>query len=232
VAGNDEVLFTHFDYQSESDSWLEPGLPSEFARSLYDLSGGSLRTAGGNIVDSATHRIVGRISIQSGASLSVGTDGTILLNNVTTKSRLREVMGTDAIPRAIVSGDLSVFGAAFPADINRTITLAPRGQVIYVDSSRLPGKSAYSRVNMAVYGDMGAPSSNSLGTLATADQLLIRGVAGWMSRNAPAAIDRLKLQGVQLPDGTTSTNGSDIIRAIAANISVTPVVTYVIQEGE
>lgn len=231
MAGNDEVIFTNFDYQSESGGFLQPGLPPEFTRSLLELSGGRLRVSAHNIVDTGTNRFVGRLAANSGATLSVGTDGTILLNNVVTRQRLREVMGTNAIPRALVTGDLAAFGSAFPSDINRTITLAPMGQVIYVDESRLPGKAAYSRVNTDVYGEGGPPLRNSLGTLATAEQLLIRGVAGWMSRNAPAAIDRLKLQGVTMPDGRVSVNGSDIIRAIAANISVTPIVTYVIQEG-
>lgn len=227
----DEVLFTHYEYQPEVHAFLEPGLPPEFARSLLDLSGGKLDLAGRAIVDTTTHRFVGSLSGRGGSSIEVGTDGTVLLNNVVSRARLREVMGTSAIPRAIVQGDMSVFGTAFPADINRTITLAPQGSVIYVNDAVPSGKGRYSRVDTAVYGDMGPPLTNSLGRLANAQDLLVRGVAGWLSRNAPAAVDRLKLQGVQMPDGSTSVNGSDIVRAIAANISVTPVVTYVLQAG-
>ena len=113
----------------------------------------------------------------------------------------------------------------------RMITLAPRGSVIYVDDGKLPGKGAYTRVRSAIFGDMGPPTKNDLGRIATSEDLLIRGVAGWLSRNAPAAIERLKLGGFELPDGTITVSGSDIVRAIAANISVTPLVTYVIQEA-
>lgn len=231
MAAGDTVLFTHYEYAPDVGGFVEPGLPSDQAVSLFDLSGGRLALAGGAIRDTSTNRFIGSISRQAGASLDVGTDGTILLNNNVAKARLRDAMGTSAIPRAIVTGDLTVFGSAFPADISRTITLAPQGQVIYVDESKLPGRAAYSRVNMDVFGDAGPPLKNSLGTLITADQMLIRGVAGWLSRNASSAIDRLKLQGVEMPDGTTSVSGSDIVRAIAANVQVTPVVTYVLAEG-
>lgn len=231
MASQDAVIFTHYEYSSDLGGFLQPGEPDQYVRSLAGITGGAYVQRGRGIIDTATNRFVGSIATSSGASIDVGTDGTILLNNRVSKSTLRDAMGTNAIPRAIVTGDLAAFGSAFPADINRTITLAPAGQVIYVDRSKLPGKGAYSRVNMAVFGEAGPPLKNSLGELITADEMLTRGVAGWLGRNAPGAIDRLRLQGVQMPDGTTSVSGSDIVRAIAANISVTPVVTRIIREG-
>lgn len=231
MATGDAILFTHYEYDPESGGFALPGAGDGETASLSELSEGRLRISGNAIIDNGTKRIVGNISRTRGASLDVGTDGTILLNNAVSRNQLRNAMGTNAIPRAIVTGDLSMFGSAFATDVNRTITLAPQGQVIYVDKAKLPGKGAYSRVNMAVFGEGGAPLKNSLGELITAEQMLIRGVAGWLSRNAPAAIDRLKLQGVTLPDGTTSVSGSDIVRAIAANIDVQPIVTHIIAEG-
>lgn len=231
MAGPDAVLFTHYQYDPEVGGFIEPDQSSEFAYSLHELSGGRLVQQGSAIIDVDTHRIIGNVATKSGASIDVGTDGTILLNNNVSKSGLRAAMGTNAIPRAIIEGDLTALGGAFPENVNRTVTLAPQGQVIYVDETKLPGKGAYNRVNMAVFGEGGPPLSNSLGTLITPEQMLIRGVAGWLSRNAPGAIDRLKLQGVQMPDGTTSISGSDIVRAIAANITVQPVVTRVLSEG-
>lgn len=232
MAPASEELFTHFQFHAPSGGFIEPGQSGEFVRSLHEITNGRLDMAGANIVDPATRRFIGRIANVSGASLDVGTAGTVLLNNNVPKSRLADAMGGDAIPRALIQGNLGVFGEAFPEDVNRTITLAPRGQVIYVDSTKLPGRSAYSRVRSAVFGEQGAPKSNQLGTLATSEELLVRGVAGWLSRNAPAAIERLKLDGFELPDGTVTVSGSDIVRAIAANISVQPVVTYVLIEGE
>lgn len=187
---------------------------------------------GSNIHDMETGRIVGRVATSAGATMEVGSDGTVLLNNVVDKRRLTQVMGSDAIPRAYIEGDLSVFGATFPTDVSRTITLAPRGQVLYVDDSKRPGKGAYAGVRSAVFGAQGPPQTNSLGRIATSEDLLIRGVAGWLGRNAPSAIERLKLGGFTLPDGTQTISGSDIVRAIAANISVTPIVTYVLQSGQ
>lgn len=231
MASPDAVQFTHYEYVPELGGFLRPGDPSEFASSLHELTLGQFSQSGRAIIDTSSRRIVGNISQRAGTSIDVGTDGTLLLNNTVTKAQLRNVMGTSAIPRAIIAGDLSVLTGGPGIDVNRTITLAPQGQVIYVDESKLPGKGAYNRVNTQVFGDDGPPLKNSLGSLITADQMLVRGVAGWLSRNAPAAVERLKLTGVTLPDGRQSTNGSDIVRAIAANISVTPVVTYVLREG-
>lgn len=232
MAGPDVVQFTHFDYVPELGGFLEQGQPSEYVRSLAGVTNGAFVQRGGAIIDTGTNRIVGNLSRAAGGSVDVGTDGMILLNNRVTKAQLRNVMGTSAIPRAIVAGDLSPLTGDPGLDVNRTITLAPQGQVIYVDQSKLPGKAAYSRVNTQVFGEGGPPLKNSLGSLITADEMLVRGVAGWLSRNAPAAVERLKLQGVQMPDGTTSVSGSDIVRAIAANITVTPLVTYVLREGK
>lgn len=231
MASNEEELFTHLEYVPAVGGFIEPGLPSERARNLMELTNGRLDVQGGNLVHGETRRILGRIATSRGASLEVGTSGTILLNNVVAKRRLALAMGGDAIPRARIEGDLSVFGDAFPTEVNRMITLAPRGNVIYVDDGKLPGKGAYSRVRAAIFGDTGPPMRNDLGRIANSEDLLIRGVAGWLSRNAPAAIERLKLGGFTLPDGTVTVSGSDIVRAIAANITVTPLVTYVLQES-
>lgn len=231
MATNEEELFTHLEYVPAIGGFLEPGLPSEHSRSLKELSGGRLDLMGGNIVHGENRRILGRVSTTRGAYLELGTAGTVLLSNIVEKRRLSTAMGSDAIPRARIEGDLTVFGDAFPTDVNRMITLAPRGNVIYVDDGKLPGKGAYTRVRTAIFGDAGPPMKNDLGRIATPDDLLIRGVAGWLSRNAPAAIERLKLGGFELPDGTVTVSGSDIVRAIAANISVTPLVTYILQEA-
>lgn len=231
MATNEEELFTHLEYDATVGGFIEPGLSSESARNLMELTGGRLDVAGGNLVDGASRRILGRIATTRGSSIEVGTRGTVLLNNSVPRSRLFQAMGSEAIPRAQITGDLTVFGDAFPTDVTRTITLAPRGSVIYVDDGKLPGKGAYSSVRSAIFGDVGPPARNNLGRIATSQDLLIRGVAGWLSRNAPKAIERLKLGGFELPDGTVTVSGSDIVRAIAANIAVTPMITYVIQEG-
>lgn len=231
MAVGEEELFTHLEYDAATGGFVLPGQPSGPPRNLMEMTGGRLDVSGGNLVDGVTRRILGRVSTTRGSSLELGSAGTVLLNNVVDKRRLAGVMGSDAIPRARITGDLSVFGEGFPEDVSRTITLAPRGNVIYVDESRLPGKGAYSRVRSAIFGEGGPPLTNDLGRLATSDDLLIRGVAGWLSRNAPSALERLKLGGFELPDGTVTMSGSDIVRAIAANIAVTPMVTYIIQEA-
>jgi len=141
-------------------------------------------------------------------------------------------MGTRAIPRLYVRGDLTALGETEGEPINRVITLAPRGELIYVNDRIPAGKARYSRLNAGIFGEGPIAEVNELGRLATSEELIRRGVAGWLARNAGAAVERLKLTGMTLPDGTTTVNGSDIVNAIAANISVTPIVTYVLSGAE
>lgn len=206
--------------------------PSADVRSLRDITGGKFDLFGSAIVDTQTRRFVGNISSQSETNVSVGTRGTILLHNVVQQHRLQDVMGTRAIPSAIISGDLTGLGVETGDTVNRMITLAPRNSLIYVDQSKPAGKGRYTRIDAGVFGDIPPPLVNEFGRLATSGELMVRGVAGWLSRNAPAALDRLKLGGYTLPDGTTTTVGSEIVKAIAANISVVPMVTYVLSEGD
>ena len=201
-------------------------------RSLGELTEDRFVTAGTAILDTAMRRIVGNLSVSYVTHVSLGTEGTILLHNVVPKQRLAEAMGTHAIPSALVVGDMSLLGVEASEEINRFITLAPRGSVIYVDERKPSGKGRYTRVDTGVFGDVPPPLVNEFGRLATPDDLLIRGVAGWLARNAPNALNRLKIGGFTMPDGTQTVSGSDIVRAIAANISVTPLVTYVIAESQ
>lgn len=220
--------FDVYDYLPALGGFRLHAAPSSSMRSLRDISSGRFDLRGTAIVDTARNRIVGNLSRREQTHLSVGTEGSILLHNVVARERLREAMGSGAIPSALVTGNLGLVGVPAGEEINRFITLAPRNALLYVDESKPPGKGRYTRIDAGVFGDISPPLTNEFGRLATPEQLMVRGVAGWLSRNAPAALDRLKLGGFTLSDGTVTTNGSEIVRAIAANISVTPLVTYVL----
>lgn len=129
-------------------------------------------------------------------------------------------------------GNLAPFGDTAEQPINRIITLAPRGSVIYVNDEIPRGKQRYTRIDAGIFGEPGPPMTNEFGRLAGPEDLIRRGVAGWLARNAIGAVERLKLSGMTLPDGTTTVSGSEIVKAIAAQVSVTPIVTYVLQTAE
>lgn len=207
------------------------GAPDEQVQTLQELTNGGFRMAGNAIVNAESNRIVGNISRSGGAIISRGTRGTVFLNNIVDRNVLSQASRRGATARAIVQGDLSLLGVQASEDVNRMITLAPHGSVLYVNESIPSGKGRYTAIDAGVFGEIGPPMTNEFGRLATPNDLLTRGVAGWLSRNAPAALDRLKQSGVTLPDGTTTVNGSDIVRAIAANISVTPILTYLLKSG-
>lgn len=220
--------FDIHDYVPDQNGFRLQGAPSADVRSLSDITGERFDLRGSAIIDRSTRRIVGNLSSSYQTHVSIGTLGTIMLHNVVTRARIQQAMGTRAIPSALITGDLSVIGMQGAADVNRFITLAPRNALIYVDTSKPAGKSRYTRIDAGVFGDISPPLVNEFGRLATSEELIVRGVAGWMSRNAAAALDRFKLSGYTLQDGRVTTAGSDIVRAIAANISVTPLVTYML----
>jgi hypothetical protein len=224
--------FDVYDYIPELGGFRLQSAPSSGIRSLRDISNGRFSTGGRAIIDNSTRKFVGNLSGKNATHLSVGTEGTIMLHNAVSPSDLRRTMGTSGIPSALVTGDLSSLGTPETQPQNRFITLAPRNTLLYVDDTKPPGKGRYTRIDAGVFGTISPPLSNEFGRLATPEQLMVRGVAGWLSRNAPAALDRLKLGGYTLPDGTTTTVGSEIVKAIAANIAVTPLVTYILGESQ
>lgn len=230
--GIDDVeTFATWTYDPSNDTFRIAGASPESALGLFELSSGRATTSGGRVIDRQSGRIIGNIATTTQAFLEVGSKGTIFLSNVRPPRYLVEAMGSDRLPRAIIQGDLTLLGDTSDSPINRTITLAPRNAFIYVNDAVPRGKGRYTRVDAGIFGGAPPPRTNEFGHLATSEDLIKRGVAGWVARNAEAAMEKLKLEGVELEDGSISTSGSDIINALAAAISVTPIVTYILQEA-
>ncbi len=223
--------FTHYTYVPESQGWLVAGGPPESAGPLEQITEGRFFQRGPNLYRSSDSGYVGRVAYVRGSVLEVGSQGSVLLSNTVPRARIDDPLGVDRQPRAVVTGDLGQLGDTTTVPINRIISLAPRGELVYVRDEITSGKERYVKVLTPARGE---PVPQRLATgwrLATSEELLIRGVAGYLARNASAALEQWKIGGFTLADGTTTTNGSEIVNALAASLSITPVITYVLGEA-
>lgn len=222
-------FFTHYDYAPEVQGWLLSGQSITGAQSLESITEGRFFQRGPNIYRSGTSEYVGRVAFVRGATVEVGTGGTVLLNNAVPRSRVDDPLAPNRQPRLVVTGDISHLGDTVERALNRTISLAPRGELIYVDDNIASGKQRYSK-QIAPFPGEPVPQRLVTGwRLATSEELIIRGVAGYLARNASAAMNAFKLGGFTKADGTTTTNGSEIVQAIAATLDVQPLITYILQ---
>lgn len=222
--------FSRYVYAPETQSWVLPGASLESGRSLEDITAGRVFQRGPNLYRAADSAYVGRVAYVRGSILEVGTQGSILLNNNVPRSRIDDPMSADRQPRAVVTGDITGLGDTPTSPLNRIISLAPRGELVYVKDELASGRERYSKQIAPVRGEPVAQRLVTGWRLATSEELLIRGVAGYLARNASVALERWKIGGYTKADGTTTTNGSEIVRDLAANLSVQPVITYVLGE--
>jgi len=131
----------------------------------------------------------------------------------------------------VITGDITALGDTAENPINRTISLAPRGDLVYVNDAIGSGRARYQKV-IAPAAGIRAPQRLSNGMrLATAEEMVIRGMAGYLARNAAAAVERAKIAGVDRGDGVLTTDGSEIVRILAANLQYETVITTVLGEG-
>lgn len=225
-------VFNTYAYDPESGGYYGGGYTREQPASIEELTNGKFFQRGPNLYRTGDSAYVGRVAFVRGTTLEVGTQGSVLLNNRVERSRIDDPMAADRQPRVVISGDLSALGDTQDNPINRVISLAPRGELVYVREDIPTGRERYSRQLAPLPGE---PVPQRLVTgwrLATSEELLIRGVAGYLARNAFAALDALKREGVERPDGSVTTDGSEIVRILAARLDVQPVITYVLGEGE
>lgn len=232
---DDDVLeaeqFDTYIWIPEEQAWRPINAPSATPESLEDVTSGTYFQRGANVYRSVDSAYVGRIAHVSGATIERGSQGTVLLNNRVPRHRIDDPMGADRQPRMVVTGDLTALGDTQENPINRIISLAPRGDLVYVNDQIGSGKARYQRV-IAPAAGIPAPLRLSNGLrLATAEELVIRGLAGYFARNATAVIERAKLEGVDRGDGTKTIDGSEIVRILAASLEYDTVVTTILGES-
>lgn len=228
---DDVEYFDTYDYLPVTRQFVARDAPLESARDLAQITEGRFIQRGPNIMNGATGRIVGRIAEIRGAFLELGNRGTLLLNNYRGLTDALEPRITRAIPRAEIVGTINLPDGTLLEPVQRTMTLAPRDRVVYVNDQATTTRGRYASFSRGIFGEAGPPLSNEFGRLARPEELLQRSVAGWLTRNAAGFLERAKLTGITLPDGTTTTNGSEIVRVIAASVQISPLVTYVLSEG-
>lgn len=223
--------FDSFNYIPELQGWQRADSPSSDVLPLEVITEGRVFQRGPNLYRSGDSAYLGRVAYVRGATLERGSQGTFLLNNRVPRARVDDPMAVDRQPRLVISGDLTVLGDTVENPINRTISLAPRGELVYVKDDVPSGKERYAKTLAPAPGE---PVPQRLVTgwrLATSEELILRGIAGYLARNATAVIERMKLAGLDLGDGTVTTSGSEIVRILAAQLDVSPVITYVLGEG-
>lgn len=223
-------MFDTFQYVPESQAWQLVSSPSSPAVSLEELTSGAFFQRGPNLYRSVDSAYVGRVAYVSGATIERGTQGSVVLNNRVPLARVDDNMGETRQPRLVINGNLSHLGDTQDNPINRIISLAPRGDLVYVREDVASGKARYQKVIAPALGEPVARRLSNGWRLATAEEMVIRGMAGWLARNATAAIERAKLEGIDRGDGTKTTDGSEIVRILAADLSVEPVVTQILTE--
>lgn len=232
---DDDILeaeqFDTYIWIPEEQAWRPVNAPSATPESLEDVTAGAFFQRGANVYRSVDSAYVGRIAHVSGSTIERGSQGTVLLNNRVPRHRIDDPMGADRQPRMVIKGDLTALGDTTENPINRVISLAPRGDLVYVNDAIGAGKARYQRV-IAPAAGIAAPLRLSNGMrLATAEELIIRGLAGYLARNATAAIERAKLEGIDRGDGTKTIDGSEIVRILAANLEYETVVSYVLGDS-
>lgn len=220
--------FTHYTYVPSTGLWVVRGLPDEQAQPIEAITDGVIFQRGTNLYRTHLSEYVGRVAPVSGSILEVGSQGSILLSNAVARSRVDDPMAADRLPRLHVTGDISALGDSPTQPLNRIISLAPIGELVYVRDEVPAGKERYVKQLTPAAGE---PVPQRLATgwrLATSEELILRGVAGYLARNASSALERWKLDGYTLPDGTVTTSGSEIVRALAASLVVQPLITYIL----
>lgn len=223
--------FTHYVYVSGLRAFKIRGLPDETAAPIEQVTNGIIFQRGDNLYRTYLSEYVGRVAPVSGSILEVGSQGSVLLSNGVPRSRVDDPMAADRLPRLAITGDITHLGDSVTNPINRIISLAPVGELVYVKDDVPSGKERYSKQLTPAAGE---PVPQRLVTgwrLATSEELILRGVAGYLARNASSALERWKLEGYTLPDGTVTTSGSEIVRAVAASLTVQPLITYILSSG-
>ena len=231
MAPQDVEQFTRWEYDPASQAFILPGAPESSAVGIDVLTEGHIYQRGSNLHNANTGRFVGRLSTVHPASLEVGNRGTVLLNNRVPLRTILDPRAAVALPRLEITGGLEALGGEISAEVSRTVSLSGRSEVVYVNDQIASGKAKYSRFPKAIFGDQGPPLTNEFGRLAQPEDLVKRSIAGWLARNASTLLERAKVGGFTLPDGTVTTQGSEIVKALAASITVAPIITYVLREG-
>ena len=223
--------FDIFEWSPEEQAWRTVNAPSASPSTISDITSGAYFQRGANVYRAVDSAYVGRIAYVRGATIERGTQGTVLLNNRVPRAQVSQVMGGERQPRMVITGDITALGDTAENPINRTISLAPRGDLVYVNDAIGSGRARYQKV-IAPAAGIRAPQRLSNGMrLATAEEMVIRGMAGYLARNAAAAVERAKIAGVDRGDGVLTTDGSEIVRILAANLQYETVITTVLGEG-
>lgn len=223
--------FSRYTYDPDSGGWAWEGAESPVPVGIEEVTGGAIFQRGPNLYESGTSRYIGRVAFARGSVLEVGSYGSVLLTNAREQYQVGRDAGPERQYRAVVQGDFGAIGLPGTELVNRTISLTPFGAGIYARGDVPPSKERYVRLQLAERDTVNAPASVGEYQLVHSRELVQRGLVGWVSRNLSAQIDRAVTEARAGEGAFAGMTGSEIVKMIAANITVTPAITYVLRRG-
>jgi hypothetical protein len=218
--------FQSFRYEPSTGAWhftQDPGLTVDLERRG---NGTGFFTSGAFIYREEDSSVVGRFSRQLGSQLTIGTQGSTFLTNTVRQRELQRFANPNAVYSMAVSATLPGPGGE---SVLREgyVSLSPRGGAVYTREAQPQSKEAFQKYRMTLENKTSPPDTIGEYRLATPAELVERGLIGWLVKNARDELNRpLTPEQQQALGLTDQASLYEIARAIAANITVAPAVTY------
>lgn len=230
--------FLHFQWDPASGGFRDTSAPFAEAQSLFTLTGGRYTVYGSTIRDVTNGQIAGNLSSVHGSTFSIGTEGSLFLNNGIGREDINQAAGRSAMQRAEIRVTLPADETNPRVEISGTTSLTHFGGGIYTVQGAPRGPADFERVDVvpdrAFPGEprrLELPREIGLYRRATPGEVIDRSVAGWLARNAFEAIAaRVEgLGGRSYADKASAI--ADAIDTLGITIEIRPFITYDLTGG-
>lgn len=200
--------------------------------SLADLTEGQFFQRGPNLYATENSSYVGRVAYVRGASLQLGSQGTVFLNNNIASADVNQSAGRSVIQRADIEVVIPGTGETPARTISGMTSLTSFGSGLYTGqggparpSELEPIEGAPGAVGAAEPRRFDLPLGFGLMRRATPTEVINRSVTGWLARNAFEDI-AIRVAGVAGKNYVDRQNQlADLIDSLGITVTVTPVTT-------
>lgn len=230
--------FSTWDFDAAAQVWRSRDDPENIVGSLEQITEGQFFQRGPNVYASADSAYVGRVAYVRGASLQLGSEGTVFLNNNIARADVNSAAGRAMIQRAEISVTIPGTGEE-PATRRSGITsLTSFGSGLYTavggparPNELEPIEGAPGAVGAQEPRRFDLPLGFGLFRRATAGEVINRSVTGWLARNAFDEI-ATRVAGVAGKNYVDRQNQlTDLIDSLGITVEVTPVQTIRLAGG-